>query len=113
MIAALSNCTSLPIRSFIDKVFFSTRNMSATRIHRQSSEVYGAYAMSERNVRKWVRDSKYGRGTLHDESRSGCPSVISDDLVALALHLGAFRGFTLTYLSRSVIDKTVPKVPVP
>ncbi|KAG8304852.1 hypothetical protein J6590_084554 [Homalodisca vitripennis] len=32
-------------------------------------------------VRKWVRALKDGRTNIHDEERSGRPSVITDDLL--------------------------------
>ncbi|GBN64154.1 hypothetical protein AVEN_175036-1 [Araneus ventricosus] len=38
--------------------------------------------MCEGKVRKWVRDFKAGSDNVHDESRSGRPSVITDDMVA-------------------------------
>ncbi|GBM91656.1 hypothetical protein AVEN_4778-1 [Araneus ventricosus] len=50
--------------------------MSAAYIHQQICEVYGATAMCEGKVRKWVRDFKTGRDNGHDDSRSGRPSVI-------------------------------------
>ncbi|GBL89352.1 hypothetical protein AVEN_225874-1 [Araneus ventricosus] len=62
--------------------FLSARNLSAADIRRQICEVYGATAMCEGKVRKWVRDFKAGRDNVHDESRSGRPSVITDDVVA-------------------------------
>ncbi|GFV32290.1 uncharacterized protein TNCV_1675761 [Trichonephila clavipes] len=37
--------------------------------------------MSSSKVRKWVRAFKDGRENVHDEPRSGRPSVITDDLV--------------------------------
>ncbi|GBM89676.1 Histone-lysine N-methyltransferase SETMAR [Araneus ventricosus] len=38
--------------------------------------------MCEGKVRKWARDFKAGRDNVHDESRSGRPSVITDNMVA-------------------------------
>jgi transposase len=32
-------------------------------------------------VRKWVRQLNEGRENVHDEARSGRPSVVNDDLV--------------------------------
>ncbi|GBM40541.1 hypothetical protein AVEN_76946-1 [Araneus ventricosus] len=68
------------IRSVIR--FLSARNLSAADIHRQICEVYGATALRDGKVRKWVRDFKAGRDNVHDDSRSGRPSVITDDMVA-------------------------------
>ena len=38
--------------------FLSARNVFASDIHRQICEVYGATAMCEGKVLKWVKDSK-------------------------------------------------------
>ena len=43
--------------------------------------MYGDSAMSDGMVRKWVRMFKEGRGNVHDEARSGRPSLVNDDLV--------------------------------
>ncbi|GFT18054.1 HTH_48 domain-containing protein [Trichonephila clavipes] len=37
--------------------------------------------MSDGMVRKWVRVFKDGRTNIHDEERSGRPSVITDELI--------------------------------
>jgi transposase len=37
--------------------------------------------MREGTVRNWCRMFKDGRKNVHDEERSGRPSVVSDDLV--------------------------------
>jgi len=43
--------------------------------------VYGDNAMSDGMVRKWVRMFNGGRENVHDEARSGRPSLVNDDLV--------------------------------
>jgi len=43
--------------------------------------VYGDNAMSDGMVRKWVRMFNEGRENVHDEARSGRPSLVNDDLV--------------------------------
>jgi len=43
--------------------------------------VYGDNAMSDGMLRKWVRMFNEGRENLHDEARSGRPSLVNDDLV--------------------------------
>ncbi|KAG8271628.1 NF-X1-type zinc finger protein nfxl1 [Homalodisca vitripennis] len=60
--------------------FLTARNVSAADIHRQISEVYGPNAMSCIKVRKWARAFKDGRENVHDEPRSGRPSMITEDL---------------------------------
>jgi transposase len=63
------------IRSVIR--FLNARNVKPADIHRQICEVYGENAMSDGMVRKWVRKFKEGRDNVHDEPRSGRPSVIT------------------------------------
>ena len=43
--------------------------------------MYGDNAMSDGVVRKWVRMFNEGRENVHDEARSGRPSLVNDDLV--------------------------------
>jgi transposase len=37
-------------------------------------------------VKKWVRKFNEGRDNVHDEPRSGRPSVVSDELVAATFY---------------------------
>jgi transposase len=37
--------------------------------------------MNQQNVTKWCREFSEGRADVHDEQRSGRPSLISDDLL--------------------------------
>jgi len=43
--------------------------------------VYGDNAMSDGMVRKWVRMFNEGWENVHDEARSGRPSLVNGDLV--------------------------------
>jgi len=52
-----------------------------SEIHHQICQVYGDNAMSDGMVRRWVRMFNEGRDNLHDEARSGRPSLANDDLV--------------------------------
>lgn len=86
------------IRSVIR--FLTARNVSAAEIHLQISEVYGPNAMSDSKVRKWVRAFKDGRENVHDEPRSGRPSVITEDLVnAVDEKIREDRRFTISTLA--------------
>ena len=67
------------IRSVIR--FLKVRNVLPNEIHHQICQVYGDNAMSDGIVRKWVRMFNEGRENVHDEARSGCPSLVNDDLV--------------------------------
>jgi transposase len=64
------------IRSVIR--FLNARNVKPADIRRQICEVYGENAMSDGMVRKWVRKFNESRDNVHEEPRSGRPSVVSD-----------------------------------
>ena len=49
-------------------------------IHKAIVSVYGTI-MNRENVAKWCREFCGGRTDVHDEQRSGRPSVISDELL--------------------------------
>jgi len=61
--------------------FLNSRNVLPSEIHHQICHVYGDNAMSDGMVRKWVRMFNEGRENMHVEARSGCPSLVNDDLV--------------------------------
>jgi len=67
------------IRSVIR--FLKARNVLPSEIHHQTCQVYGDNAMSDGMVRKWVRMFNEGRENVHDEARSGRPSLGNDDLM--------------------------------
>jgi hypothetical protein len=72
--------TDCEIRSLVR--FLNVRNVEPADIHRQICEVCGENGMSDGMVRKWVSKFNEGRDKVHDEPRSGRPSVVS----------GAFTG---------------------
>ena len=53
---------------------------SPAEIHKQTVAVYGN-VMNRQNVTKWCREFSERRTYVHDEQRSGGPSLISDDLL--------------------------------
>jgi len=59
----------------------NARNVLPSEIHHQICQVYGDNATSDGMVRKWVRMFNVGRQNVHDEARSGRPSLVNDDLV--------------------------------
>ena len=74
--------------------------MLPSEIHHQISQVYGDNAMSDGMVRKWVRMFNEGRGNVHDEARSGRPSLVYDDLVRKSNEIVCVdRCFTISDLS--------------
>jgi hypothetical protein len=69
-------------------------------IHRQICEVYGENAMRDGMVRKWVRQFNEGHENMHDEARSGRPSVVNDNLVCVVdSKVNEDRRFTISSLS--------------
>jgi hypothetical protein len=60
--------------------FFIARNICPAQIHHQLVEVYGEGVMNEGNVHKWYRLFNGRRTDVHDEVRSGCLSVVTEDL---------------------------------
>jgi len=74
-IAVAATCE---IRSVIR--FLHAKRVPPIDIHRQLTEVYGEKCISVQHVRKWCREFSEGRTEVHDEQRSGRPSV-SDDVV--------------------------------
>jgi len=60
--------------------FLSAKLERPAEIHKQIVAVYGN-VMNRQNVTKWCREFSEGRTEVHDEQRSGRPSLISDDLL--------------------------------
>ena len=79
MFKTTEGATGCEIRSVIR--FLNSRNVLPSEIHHQICQVYGDNAMSDGMVRKWVQMFNEGRENGHDEERSGCPSLVNDDLV--------------------------------
>ena len=53
--------------------------MLSSEIHHQTFQVYGDNAMSDGMVRKWVRMFNEGWENVHNEVRSGRPSLVQAD----------------------------------
>lgn len=80
--------------------FLSAKGVKAVDIYREISAVYGENIMSEGMVRKWVRAFKDGRSNVHDEERSGRPSLITDELIGkVDEKIQENRRFTISSLS--------------
>jgi transposase len=72
----LSNCENHVVIRFLH-----VKNLSTAEIHYELCAVCGPNVIREGTVRQWCRMFKAGRTNVHDEKRSGRPSVVSDDLV--------------------------------
>ena len=75
-----SRCSNAPptVKYGLLSVFLNARNVKPADIHRQICEVYGENGMNDEMVRKWVRTFNEGRDDVHEEPRSGRPSVVTD-----------------------------------
>ena len=56
--------------------FLYAKGERPAEIHKQIVDVYGN-VMNRQNVTKWCREFSEGRTDVHDEQRSGRPSLIS------------------------------------
>jgi len=79
MFKANEGAADCKIRSVIH--ILNARNVLPSKNHHQICQVYGDNAMSDGMVRKWVQMFNEGRENVHDEARSGRPSLVNDDLV--------------------------------
>ena len=98
--------------------FLNAKNMTPAEIDIKLCDVYGEHAMSSSMVRRWVRLFNEGRESVHDDRRSGRPSVLNEDLVrAVEGKIRENRQFTIKPLSlhfpqflRSLLHRIVSEV---
>jgi len=79
MFKTIEGAADREIRSVIR--FLNARNVLRSESRHQICQVYGDNAMSDGMVRKRVWMFNEGRENVHDEARSGRPSVVNVDLV--------------------------------
>jgi len=77
MFKTIEGAADFEIRSVIR--FLNVRNVLPSDIHHQIYQVYGDNAMSDGMIRKWVRMFNEERENVHDEVRSGRPSLVNGD----------------------------------
>ena len=75
--APIQSPAKCDVRSVIR--FLNAKGEGPAEIHKQTIAVCGN-VMNQQNVSKWCREFSEGRTDVHDEQRSGRPSLISDDL---------------------------------
>jgi len=98
MFKTIEGAADCEIRSVIR--FLNARNVLPIEIHHQICQVYGDNAMSDDMVRKCVRMFNEEREYVHDEARSGRPSLVYDDLVRkVKERVRDDRRFTISDLS--------------
>ncbi|PNF30213.1 hypothetical protein B7P43_G02594, partial [Cryptotermes secundus] len=61
--------------------FLHAKGETAAEIHLQLVSVYGRDLMNRQNVAKWCREFEGGRNDVHDEIKSGRPSVVTDEVI--------------------------------
>jgi len=79
MAAPIQSPAKCEVRSFI--WFLNTKVERPAEIHKQIIAAYGN-VMNRQNVTRWCCEFYEGRTDVHDEQRSGRPSLISEDLRA-------------------------------
>ncbi|GBM64150.1 hypothetical protein AVEN_57161-1 [Araneus ventricosus] len=104
MFKTIDDPADCEVRSVIR--FLNAKNVKPAEIHRQLLEIYGENVMTDEMVRKWVPQFNDGRTNVHDEARSGRPSVVNDGLVA-KLHETSSRN-PKKLLSISIADEHPP-----
>ncbi|UYV71610.1 Tl [Cordylochernes scorpioides] len=90
---SLSSPAKCELRSVIR--FLNEKNNSPVEIHRQLVEVYGEKCMDIKNVRKWCQEFNEGRINVHDEQRSGRPSLPESTVARIDEMVRANRRITL------------------
>jgi len=77
MAAPIQSPAKFEVRSAIR--FLNAKGERPVKIYKQIVAVCGN-VMNRQNVTKWCREFSEGRTHVHDEQRSGRPSLISDGL---------------------------------
>jgi hypothetical protein len=92
--------------------FLNAKGEAPAEIHRQVVRVYGD-VMNRQNVAKWCREFNTGRTEVHDEQRTGRPSLINNDLFQkVEENIPADRRVTINELTLgSSCYHTLPNVP--
>ncbi|GBN50514.1 hypothetical protein AVEN_15787-1 [Araneus ventricosus] len=108
MFKTIADPADCEVRSVIRDL--NANNAKQAEINRQLVEIYDENVITDGMVRKWVRQFNDGRTNVHDEARSGRPSVANDGLVAkLNEKIRKNRRFTIRMLCDEFpqISKTV------
>ena len=97
MCAVIENPASCKVLSVIRFLF--VENHKPIENHRQLCKVYENEVMSEGRVKQWCIMFKNDRTNVHDEERSGRPTIVTDELVAkINEKIHENRRFTITEL---------------
>ncbi|GFT77149.1 histone-lysine N-methyltransferase SETMAR [Trichonephila clavipes] len=103
MSVLIENPAACEIRCVIR--FLNAKKVKPIEIYWQICEVYGQNAMSDSMVRRWVRQFNKGRSEVHDDERSGRPSLITEELVhAIDEKIKENRKFTISALAMEFLQ---------
>ena len=78
---SLKSSAKCEIRSVIR--YLVVKGKSSSEVFNEIKSVYGEGVMNRTSVFKWCREFKNGRTDVHDEQRSGRPSILTDSLVEI------------------------------
>ncbi|KAG5322549.1 MOS1T transposase, partial [Pseudoatta argentina] len=67
------------IRSVI--CYLVWKGKTPVKVYNEVKTAYGDKGMNRTSVFKWCREFKNGRTSVHDDQRSGRPSILTDDIV--------------------------------
>jgi predicted aldo/keto reductase-like oxidoreductase len=112
MDVSIPNPAKCEVRSVIR--FLNEKGDALAEIHQQIVSVYGDL-MNRQNVAKWCHEFNAGRKGVHDEKRTGSPSLINADLIQrVEENIRADRHVTINELhemipevSKSLVHETV------
>ncbi|KAG5319264.1 SETMR methyltransferase, partial [Pseudoatta argentina] len=57
------------------------KGKTPVEVYNEVETAYGDKGMNRTSVFKWCREFKNGRTSVHDDQRSGSPSILTDDIV--------------------------------
>ncbi|GBM23999.1 hypothetical protein AVEN_274413-1 [Araneus ventricosus] len=80
MFKTIADHADCEVRSVIR--FLNAKIVKTAEINLQFVEIHCENVMTDRMVRKWVRQVNDGRTNIQDEARNVRPSVVNDGLVA-------------------------------
>ncbi len=73
------------------------KNLPPIKIYRGVKNIYGESKISVHHVRKWHRKFKSGCENIVDESRSGSPISVADEMLENKLTRLTYRYLAITF----------------
>ncbi|KAG5320181.1 SETMR methyltransferase, partial [Pseudoatta argentina] len=76
---SIQSSAKCEIRSVIRYLVW--KGKTPVEVYNEVKTAYGDKGMNRTSVFKWCREFKNGRTSVHDDQRSGRPSILTDDIV--------------------------------